>query len=606
LKNIASSICHVANRVVITELIMEKFLKKLLVLVAVLVIATLSALSVSNNYSIPQPQQLGLDKGKNWVGAYLSGQHAIRKNDYTKASKFFSESINIKAINPELNSQVLELLIASGHYEQALELAKKINASKISDETASAGLLLYADKIKDNDYSGAIQILSGLPDDAKKTIIHKILLAWAELGSKNSEKALEIMSSLDKKDYFQTLIVFNYALIAEIAGDSTQAAKEYKTLMAKSKKVPTKIAENAYRFFTNIGDTVSAKNILESNSKLAKFKNQDKPPEISQAAADALNEVATMLLTERNFSKATVFFRIGLLMSPKSQEALMLLATILSHEKDYKAANEIFKEIEGGSEFYHEAQMGLAHNYIELKNEIAAKNILENLTKVKRAKIEAFMALGDLSRQHEDFTTANKFYTSAIEAVESKGSQSAFWPLYFARGVTFERLKRWNEAEEDFKKALALEPNQPDVLNYFAYSLLDMNKESRYDEAKEMLLRALKQSPNDPHIIDSIGWVYFKIGDYEKAVEHLEKAAAEMPYDPTINDHLGDVYWKLGRENEAEFAWERALENKPENRFIEALKNKLANGLDKPTNNVMNEEITVTPRVELEVQDSQF
>ena len=131
-----------------------------------------------------------------------------------------------------------------------------------------------------------------------------------------------------------------------------------------------------------------------------------------------------------------------------------------------------------------------------------------------------------------------------------------------------------------------------------------MNVENRFEDAKKMLLSALESNSEDPHIIDSIGWMWFKIGDYKKAVKYLEKAAAEMPYDSTINDHLGDVYWQLGREDEAKFAWQRALDNNPEQRFIEPLKNKLANGLDKPKSRAQNDEITLTQRVELEVQDS--
>jgi len=586
---------------------MKKFLKKLLVLAAVVTVGIIAGLSVSNNYSIPQPQQLSLQSKPSWIGLYLSGQHAVRTNDYSKASEFFSESLEARSADPELDSQVLELLIASGQYEKALKLANKVN---LTDKSSSAGLLLYADKLKDENYNGAVAALEKLSIEAKSTVIHKILLAWAQLGAKQNTEALATMASLEKQGYFQVLINFNYALIAETAGDDAKAAELYKTLInSTTGKVPAKIAENAYRFFNKTGDEESKKRILESGNKVSNFENQANPPSIRIAAADSLNEVATMLLSEQNFSKATVFFRIGLLINPSNEEALMLLATILAHEKDYNASNEILAAIPEKSQFYFESQMAIAQNYVELKNEISAKNILEELSEVKSIRIEALMTLGDLSRQHEDFAAANKFYTEAIDSIaEYSGSRdkTAYWPLYFARAVTFERLKKWEEAEEDFNKALSLQPNQPDVLNYYAYSLLDMNMESRYAEAKTMLLKALDENPDDTHIIDSIGWAWFKMGDYQKAVKHLEKAASNMPYDPTVNEHLGDVYWKLGRENEARFAWERALKNKPEERFVQELKDKLENGLDykKAENDITPAGTNITPRVELEVHDS--
>ena len=135
-------------------------------------IVTIAAVSVSNNFSAPEILEITPQPKKTWVGLYLSGQHAVFKNDYTKASQFFSESLEAREADTALSSQVLELLIASGQYGKALKLAAKINAT---DETASAGLLLYADELREENYAGAIKTLNALSDEAKKTVIHKIL-----------------------------------------------------------------------------------------------------------------------------------------------------------------------------------------------------------------------------------------------------------------------------------------------------------------------------------------------------------------------------------------------------------------------------------------------
>ncbi len=124
-------------------------------------------------------------------------------------------------------------------------------------------------------------------------------------------------------------------------------------------------------------------------------------------------------------------------------------------------------------------------------------------------------------------------------------------------GLSHERTDEWSDAEADFRKALELRPDQPQVLNYLGYSFVEMR--INLDEALDMIERAVAAEPDSGYITDSLGWVLYRLGRYEEAVVHMERAVELMPVDPVINDHLGDVYWAVGREREAEFQWHRAL-----------------------------------------------
>ena len=107
-----------------------------------------------------------------------------------------------------------------------------------------------------------------------------------------------------------------------------------------------------------------------------------------------------------------------------------------------------------------------------------------------------------------------------------------------------------------------LQPEQPLVLNYLGYSLLDRGE--KLDEAIQMVRLAVSKSQNNGYIIDSYGWGYYLRGEYQAAVKQLERAVSLVPYDPIINDHLGDAYWQSGRYREAQFQWKRALNLDPE------------------------------------------
>jgi len=69
----------------------------------------------------------------------------------------------------------------------------------------------------------------------------------------------------------------------------------------------------------------------------------------------------------------------------------------------------------------------------------------------------------------------------------------------------------------------------------------------------------VEQEPMNGAYLDSLGWVYFKMGDYEQAEENLRQAVERDQSDPTVHDHLGDLYEKTGRIRLAAAQWELSL-----------------------------------------------
>jgi pentatricopeptide repeat protein len=87
--------------------------------------------------------------------------------------------------------------------------------------------------------------------------------------------------------------------------------------------------------------------------------------------------------------------------------------------------------------------------------------------------------------------------------------------------------------------------------------------------------------PNMGYITDSLGWLYFKLGQYDKAAVELEKANQLTPDDPTITEHLADSYFKLHRIEKAIELYEKALKLDPKPDQIERLKSKIKEGKEK-------------------------
>ena len=112
---------------------------------------------------------------------------------------------------------------------------------------------------------------------------------------------------------------------------------------------------------------------------------------------------------------------------------------------------------------------------------------------------------------------------------------------------------------------LSEQPNHLDALNALGYILT--NHSNRYPEAEQLLNQALKLSPNNPSVLDSIGWLYYKMGRYKESLTMLQKAQDIQP-DAEIAAHLGEVLWKLNDFEGAKRVWNQALEQHPKHENI--------------------------------------
>ena len=129
--------------------------------------------------------------------------------------------------------------------------------------------------------------------------------------------------------------------------------------------------------------------------------------------------------------------------------------------------------------------------------------------------------------------------------------------VYFLRGSTYEREKKYDEAEAQFKKILAATPQSAATLNYLGY--MNADRDVRLEESLNYIKQAVSLEPTNGAYLDSLGWAYFKLGKYDLAEENLTKASLRMGSDPTVQDHLGDLYQKTGRLKLAAAHWERAV-----------------------------------------------
>jgi tetratricopeptide (TPR) repeat protein len=523
------------------------------------------------------------------TGAYLAARHAERVRDVGSAARFMAEVLNKDPNNFELLNRAHALLLADGRFEEAVGMAQRILQQNPANPQAH--VTLAVDAARRGDFVGAERELESLPLAGANRVVLPLMRAWVQAGQNRPTEALAALRALFEIEGFRPLFEYHAALINDVAGRRGEAERHYRAALALENGPSVRLVEGAGNFLERLGKGDEARDIylryggqfpdsIGLNAALARIDRGGPPPAPvvatpTEGLAEALFNVAGALRQESGGQLGLIYGRLALALAPDKPAGLLLVADILDSAGRYAESNALFARIPKDSPLSWSARLRIAENLQSLGQTDEAIAELRAMSAERPDRIESLVALGQLLRIRQDFEGAARAYTGAIDRLPQIAPRH--WSLFYARGIAYERSQQWERAEADFLKALELQPEQPDVLNYLAYSWVE--KGINQERALQMLERAVQLRPNSGHIIDSLGWALFKLGRFEDAVPLLERAVELMPEDPVLLDHLGDAYWRVGRITEARFQWERALRNKPEPDLRIEVERKLERGL---------------------------
>ncbi len=277
----------------------------------------------------------------------------------------------------------------------------------------------------------------------------------------------------------------------------------------------------------------------------------------------------------------------------KNNRAIFLdrLATVYREQNKTQQAIDVYKEMfwlggvdaergyQGEVDAYRDAKMmpqataAAEQAVLALPKDVNLQlTLASQMADTGRAKEGVALAKSQLNGTKQDrvvWLTLAQMYTrlhrwkdasSAIDQAAKLGSTKQDMALiYFLRGALQERQKHIDAAEQEFRQALSVDPDNALTLNYLGYMLADHNM--KLDEALQMVQHAVKLDPENGAYLDSLGWVRYKMGQYAIAEQVLQKAVTLIPTDPTVHDHLGEVYATTGHLHEAVAQWESSLQN---------------------------------------------
>ena len=523
----------------------------------------------------------------NNAGSYLSAIHAESNNDFSSASEFYSLSLENDAYNVLLLNGAIRSNIKNGNFSDALLFSKRL--IKLKEETPITSLLMLTTAIKNEEFNKA-KLLLNEPNQFN-IFLKAILTGWLEIGAGNIGKGLNYFKESENAKRLGSISQNHLALALAMVGDFEKADTILSDVTNGSNLIDRESVIAHAQIMAQIGKNLEAVELLDrflignddlGISKLRRLIDAGAPVKYDyitnskQGAALALYTVANAIYKEKDYALSLIYSRLVQHIDNKNIENILLISENLLNLEQYKLTIENYNNIPNSHIKFKNAEIGRANALFFQGEEEGSIEILIALVRDNPKDIELHTTLGNSLRRSERFLEASVIYNEAILLIENKGLKS--WFEYYAKGICNERLGNWELAEVDFRKALEIEPNQPSLLNYFGYSLVE--KGIHLEEALELIKRAVRGQPNDGYITDSLGWALYRLKKYSEAVTHMERATELMPLDPIINDHLGDVYWAVDRHTEAEFQWRRALSFGPEEKDVKRINKKLNIGLD--------------------------
>ena len=519
-------------------------------------------------------------------GAYLAGRQAISDHNFVTASKFKARSISVDPENSKLLEGLMISFISQGSVDDAISIAKvyteKGNSSQISQ------MILSASMIKDGKKKAALDFIKEAAETTP--ILQDLLSGWMLMGLYDEVNANRIFDKIAQVKGMEQFANFHRALAQLSIGELDQAEKTFSLIHTDQRKPTRRSIIYHTKILLSLGKFQEAQDLLEkwfgptfdpeieeifAYASSGKLYSESSFPNPSIAVAEVFYSIAKLISKEVDPAFTLIYSRLAQYLDLNHADSTLMTADLLVDLAQYNLAIKEYEKLSKSQPQIYASELGRAEALRVSGKVTEAIEVLIELTRQYPNSANGFRTLGNHYRRLEVYDKAEVSYGEAIKLYTAKGD--ADWFLYYVRGITRERLDIWELAEKDFRKALSLNPNQPQVLNYLGYSLIEKN--SNLEEALDMIERAVKASPDSGYIVDSLGWGYYKLGRYKKALPNLERAAELMPIDPIINDHLGDVYWMVGRKTEAEFQWRRALSFDPEEEDVDRIKKKLKVGL---------------------------
>ncbi len=526
------------------------------------------------------------------VSDYFAGILSFNENEYNESYKFFKKLDGLESSHPDYSAKYLYSLVNSGNFREAFNYSKKLERQNVNIFESRIILGIYHLKYSKLDLAKKnFQKAKETKRSVLNDYVTDSLNNWSNLKSSNLNNSMIEIKKIDER--FENLKKIQNIFL-NCYFDSPNTENLYKELISNKKTDFSRYNYFYASFMANSGKIKEAKEIINSalksyprNLKLNQFKadlNENKNISIfnckneAHVSAEILYITANALSSQSIYSLSNFYLNLAKFLNEDFHSFDTLLAENFYKIENFKEAKKIYNSLKKRGEAYswYSAKQ-LSRVFLqEGEQEKAIKILSDTYNNLVNKEIYETFDYAEFLKNNERFKESIKFYSEIINKIEINH------PLYAeatdGRGVAYERIGEWENAEKDLLASLKANPDQAYVINYLAYSWIEQGV--KIDQSLSMLEKANKLRSNDPYIIDSLGWALFKLKRFNESKKYLQLAVKLLPGDPIVNDHYGDVLWKNGNEIQARYYWNYVLNlEKAEDDLKKVIEEKLTKGL---------------------------
>jgi tetratricopeptide (TPR) repeat protein len=489
--------------------------------------------------------QLAPNDVDNWL--LLGRLHKLTQN--TKESEAaYNKVLEIDGDNEDALTGLAMVYSDLGDNAKASELLKRVTDRNPSLRTLTALAATY-EQMKE--YKLAAETYGRALAQNRENTDLKRAYAQALFAAEEEEEALKVFEELITEEPNDLLAALRLSQIHRERREFAKA-REY--------------AQRAKRLDPN--------NLEIQFNEVSLLEAEGKTQEAIQALREAI--AGMPLRPDSNAERGNKMFlleRLGMLYRSAEQtdKAVSTFREIIDLDPTtgVRASAQIVDALRAGKDFKRaeqEAQAALKQYPGERLPKVVMANVLTDLGKFREAEQmlrsmldgksdrETWIAIAQIHEKSKNFSEMAKAINEAERLSQTDDQKEV---AHFMRGAMFERMKKYEEAEAEFRKVLALNPKSASALNYLGYMLADRN--IRLQEALELIQKAVDQDPHNSAYLDSLGWAYYRLNRYEEAEDYLNRSIQRGSRDGTVHDHLADVLASQGKLKEAIQQWERAI-----------------------------------------------
>jgi len=461
-------------------------------------------------------------------------------------------------------------------------------AVKLQPDSEDAVTTLALFYTEEGDSTRAAQVLSSVPDTARSAKLYSVL-GYAYEQQKEYKKAIDAYRKATELDRDNLDAIRGLAENLMNDGQADAALEQYKIIAeanpddAQTYLRMAEIYRRQGQFDLALTNLTKAESMVQDSmevpyNRAAVYQAQGRYDEAAQILQDLLKKTDK---ADNNYSqgeknnRALFLERLGTIYRDNSNTTLaletfrrMLTLGDDNAERGYQQIIDTYREAKQWQQATDAAKEAVAKlpNDRDLKMVYAAQlsdmgqpdealRQVKSLLKGTPEDREVYIRLAQINSRLKHWPDAEEDLDKAAQ-LSTKDEDQKY--VDFLRGSNYERQKKYDQAEQVFRKLLAADPQNAAVLNYLGYMLADRGM--KLDEALIMIKKAVDLDPANGAYLDSLGWAYFKLGKYELAEDNLSRASQHMGADPTVQAHLGDLYQKTGRLKLAAVHWERAIQ----------------------------------------------